>query len=151
MTVVVGFAGFFMLPDYPNQPNPRAFWFTSEHAQMARERLERHDRAPAVRITWVGAKYVLVPHALGGHSYAFPMLRTAYANISSRRTFVLWVSYFIPFLYIATVLAQYGYNYFNLFLKSLKNPDGKPTWSAQQVNAIPIGGGAINVLFGISQ
>ncbi len=65
-----------------------------------------------------------------------------------RRTFVLWISYFVPILYICTVLAQYGYNYFNLFLKSLKNADGTPTWTAQQVNAIPIGGGAINVLFG---
>lgn len=28
---------------------------------------------------------------------------------------------------------------FNLFLKSLKNPDGSPVWSVAQVNAIPIG------------
>ncbi|KAH8898921.1 major facilitator superfamily transporter [Thozetella sp. PMI_491] len=119
MTVVVGFAGIFMLPDYPNKPNPRAFWFTSEHAEMARERLNRHGRAQATRITWAGA----------------------------RRTFVLWISYFVPFLYIATVLAQYGYNYFNLFLQKAKNTDGTLTWSSQQVNAIPIGGGAITVLF----
>ncbi|KUI60970.1 putative transporter SEO1 [Cytospora mali] len=87
MTVVVGFAGFFMLPDYPSRPNP------------------------------------------------------------PKRTSRMWVSYFIPILYIATVLAQYGYNYFNLFLKSLKNPDGSPTWSTSQVNTIPIAGGAINVAF----
>lgn len=60
----------------------------------------------------------------------------------------MWVSYLIPALYIATVLAPYGYNYFNLFLKSLKNPDGTPTWTTEQVNAIPILGGAINVVFG---
>ncbi len=58
MTVVVGFAGFVMLPDYPNQPNPRAFWFKHEHSQMACERLERHGRAGARKITWSGAKYV---------------------------------------------------------------------------------------------
>ncbi|KUI66355.1 putative transporter SEO1 [Cytospora mali] len=119
MTVVVGFAGFFMLPDYPSRPNPRAFWFNAQHARMAQERLERHGRAEVKKITWKAAK----------------------------RTSRMWVSYFIPILYIATVLAQYGYNYFNLFLKSLKNPDGSPTWSTSQVNTIPIAGGAINVAF----
>ena len=45
------------------------------------------------------------------------------------------------------MLASYGYNYFGLFLKSLKNPDGTPTWSVENVNIIPVGGGAINVVF----
>ncbi|KAK0629258.1 major facilitator superfamily domain-containing protein [Bombardia bombarda] len=119
ITLAVGLAGFFMIPDYPNLPNPRAVWLTSDHVAMASERLERHGRADSKRITWASAK----------------------------RTFSMWISYFIPTLYIATVLAQYGYNYFNLFLKSLKNPDGSPTWSTEQVNAIPILGGAINVVF----
>lgn len=119
MTVVVGAAGFFMLPDYPSTPNPRAFWFTAEHSRMAVERLERHGRAEAKRITWAAA----------------------------RRTAGMWVSYFIPLLYIATVLAQYGYNYFSLFLKSVTNADGTPRWTTSQVNSIPIGGSAINVVF----
>ena len=120
ITLLIGLAGFFMLPDYPNNPNPRAVWLTAEHIDMASERLERHGRADSKRITWESAK----------------------------RTFSMWIAYFIPALYIATVLAQYGYNYFNLFLKALKNPDGTPTWTTEQVNAIPIAGGAINVLFG---
>lgn len=57
--------------------------------------------------------------------------------------------YFIAVLYISTVLASYGYAYFNLFLKSLKNADGTKTWTTSQVNAIPIGGGAIQVVFGM--
>jgi len=60
----------------------------------------------------------------------------------------MWITYLIPILYITTVLAPYGYNYFNLFLKSLTNPDGTPRWTTEQVNAIPIAGGAINVVFG---
>lgn len=56
MTLVVGLAGFFMLPDYPNQPNPRAFWLSDEHLSMANERLERHGRAEAKKITWASAK-----------------------------------------------------------------------------------------------
>ncbi|KAF3762724.1 MFS general substrate transporter [Cryphonectria parasitica EP155] len=120
MTVVVGLAGFFMLPDYPSQPNPRAsFWLTPEHTRVAQDRLERHGRAEVKKITWAAA----------------------------RRTAGMWVAYFVPLLYIATVLAQYGYNYFNLFLKSVTNSDGSPRWSTAQVNSIPIAGGAINVAF----
>lgn len=55
--------------------------------------------------------------------------------------------YVIAAIYIATVLAPWGYSYFNLFLKSLKNPDGTARWSTSEVNAIPIAGGAINVVF----
>lgn len=58
-------------------------------------------------------------------------------------------AYLIPALYITSVLAPYGYNYFNLFLKSLTNPDGTPRWTTEEVNSIPIAGGAINVLFGM--
>lgn len=120
MTLVVGLAGFFMLPDYPHRPNPRAqWWFTPAHARLAQHRLERAGRADAKKITWPAAK----------------------------RTARLWVAYLIPVLYMATVLASYGYNYFGLFLKALTRADGSRRWSVAQVNAIPIAGGAINVAF----
>lgn len=109
-----------MLPDLPNNPNPRAIWFTKEHAVLAMDRLERNGRAEPKKMSWAGAK----------------------------RTFSTWVVYFIAVLYISTVLASYGYAYFNLFLKSLKHADGTKVWTTSQVNAIPIGGGAINVVFG---
>lgn len=52
-------------------------------------------------------------------------------------------------LYIASVLAPYGYNYFNLFLKELKREeDGRPRWSVEEVNTIPILGNGVNVVFG---
>lgn len=66
----------------------------------------------------------------------------------SRRTFSSWVVYFIAILYIACVLASAGYGYFSLFLKSLKNADGTKVWSVSAINAIPIGGSAIQVVFG---
>ncbi|KAJ5366298.1 hypothetical protein N7541_000239 [Penicillium brevicompactum] len=119
ITVVWGFAGFFMIPDLPNRPNPRAFWFKKIHGELSLERLARNGRAEPKRMTWAGVK----------------------------RTFSGWVVYFISILYIATVLGTYGYVYFSLFLKSLKNPDGTARWSVTQVNAIPIGGSAINVVF----
>lgn len=84
--------------------------------------------------------------------------------------------YCFVILYVASVLAQGGYNCmslrsvsslphppcsfsdnrdanhlthmhthtdFNLWLKSLTNPDGTRRWSVAQINAIPIGGSAI--------
>lgn len=119
MTLVVGIAGFFMLPDYPHNPNPRAFWLTPAHTQLAQKRLQKDGRADSKRITWAAAK----------------------------RTAKMTITYAIPILYITTVLAQYGYNYFSLFLKSVKNADGTARWTTEQVNSIPIGGGAINVVF----
>ena len=119
ITVVWGFLGLVMLPDYPNKPNPRAFWFTKKHGEMALARLVRHKRAEPRPVTLASAK----------------------------RTFSSWVVYFIAILYAGTVLATYGYVYFGLFLKALKKPDGSPRWSVEEVNLIPTGAGAINVVF----
>ena len=119
MTVVWGFAGFAMIPDFPNKPNPRAVWFRRIHAELSMERLARHGRAEPKRMSWSAV----------------------------RRTFSGWVVYFITVLYSASVLGTYGYVYFNLFLESVKNPDGTHRWSTAQVNAIPIAGSAINVVF----
>ncbi|KAK4499541.1 hypothetical protein PRZ48_010057 [Zasmidium cellare] len=119
ITVIWGFAGIFMLPDYPNKRNPRAFWFSRNDQELAIGRLIRNKRAEPKRITWESAK----------------------------RTFSSWVIYFVAILYAGTVLATYGYVYFGLFLKALKKPDGSRRWSTEEVNVIPIGGGAINVVF----
>jgi hypothetical protein len=100
MTVVWGILGFFMLPDVPNNPNPRAFWFKKIDQELAMERLARHGRAEPKKLSWAGTK----------------------------RAFSGWTLYFIAALYIATVHAQGGYQYFNLFLKSLTNPDGTKRW-----------------------
>ncbi|KAF9264491.1 MFS general substrate transporter [Marasmius fiardii PR-910] len=119
MTVGVAIFGFFMIPDFPNSPNPSAFWFRKDHAEMALERLKRHNRAEPKAISWGSAK----------------------------RTFSGWMVYFITILYTATVLASWGYSYFSLFLKSLKKPDGTNVWSVSEINTIPIGGQAIQVAF----
>ena len=121
ITVIWGSLGFLMLPDYPNKPNPRAVWFNKSHGELAMERLVRHKRAEPRKVSWAGIK----------------------------RTFTSWIAYFIPVLYVATVLSTYGNVYIALFLKALKNPDGTPRWTTVQVNAIPIGGSAINVVFGM--
>lgn len=119
MTVVWGFAGLFMMPDYPNRPNPRAFWFRTGDAELSMLRLARNGRMEPKKVSWAGAK----------------------------RTFSGWVVYFVAVLYVATVLGTYGNVYFSLFLKSLTRADGSARWSTAQVNAIPIGAYGINVVF----
>lgn len=57
MTVTCGGLGLVMLPDYPNRPNPRAIWFTRQHAELALERLSRHGKAKPKSVSWAGAKY----------------------------------------------------------------------------------------------
>ncbi|CCC11109.1 unnamed protein product [Sordaria macrospora k-hell] len=119
---------------YPNSPNPRSLlstspritshtsfgWLSDKHVEVAEDRLKRHGRSDSKKITWPAAK----------------------------RTFRMWIAYFIPMLYIASVLAPYGYNYFNLFLKELKREeDGRPRWSVKEVNTIPILGNGVNVVF----
>jgi hypothetical protein len=57
MTVIIGFFGFVMLPDTPNQPNPWArWWFTKDHERIALERLSRYGRSESKKITWAAAK-----------------------------------------------------------------------------------------------
>ncbi|KKY16596.1 putative major facilitator superfamily transporter [Diplodia seriata] len=118
ITVVWGCLGIFMLPDLPNKPNPAAFWFSKSHGEVAMGRLARHKRAEPEKLTWAAAK----------------------------RTFSSWIVYFIAALYCATVLSTSGNSYIGLFLKAIRRPDGTARWSTVQVNAIPIGASAINVV-----
>ncbi|KAJ7769037.1 putative allantoate permease [Mycena olivaceomarginata] len=67
MTIVVGLAGFVFLPDYPNNPNPRAFWFTTNDGKIAMARLERHGRAEPKPISWAGASFCWVLMCVSGH------------------------------------------------------------------------------------
>ncbi|CAK4031342.1 Major facilitator superfamily domain, general substrate transporter [Lecanosticta acicola] len=119
ITVVWGVFGIFMIPDYPNKRNPQAFWFSRNDQELAISRLIRNKRAEPKKITWAAAK----------------------------RCFSSWVVYFVTVLYDGIVLATYGYVYFSLFLKAQKKADGSDRWSTEEVNIIPVGGGAINVVF----
>ena len=60
MTLAIGVAGVYMIPDHPSRPNPRALWLTEERSQMGVRRLTRHKRTESKRITWASAKCVRV-------------------------------------------------------------------------------------------
>lgn len=67
----------------------------------------------------------------------------------NRRTFTTWLVYVVTAMYIAMVCGTLGYNYFNLFLKALRNGDGSLRWTVEEINLIPIGGSVITVVFGM--
>ncbi|ODN96233.1 hypothetical protein I350_08232 [Cryptococcus amylolentus CBS 6273] len=112
------FASLFLIPDFPSKPNPWAFWLRPKHIDQAMDRVARFRRADNKKFTFRSVKKAIFS----------PLF------------------YFFVVMYVATVLGQGGYSYFNLWLKSLKNDDGTARWSVAQINAIPIGGGAISVV-----
>jgi len=118
ITMIYALAGYWMIPDFPNMPNPRSFWLRPKDIDMAIERTSQFRRAANKKFTWQTVK------------------RTAKSPLL----------YFFITLYPACVLAQAGYQYFSLFLKTVKNDDGSLVWSISAINAIPIGGGAIAVV-----
>lgn len=118
MTVVWAALGLILIPDFPTKPNPWAFWLKPRHVEIAKERTQRFRRADNKKFTLASIK----------------------------RTFSQPLFYFFITLYPAAVLAQAGYQYFSLFLKSLKDANGNPLWTVTAVNAIPIGGSAITVV-----
>ncbi|KAH8718503.1 Pantothenate transporter liz1 [Beauveria bassiana] len=120
ITVFWGFAGYFMIPDMPNKPNPWSFWFKRVHSELALGRLARTNRIDAKPISWSGA----------------------------RRTFTNRLVYVIAVLYIAMVLGTSGADYFGLFLKSVHTSDGARRWTTTDVNVIPIGA-IIAIMVGI--
>ncbi|OAA62130.1 Major facilitator superfamily transporter [Cordyceps fumosorosea ARSEF 2679] len=134
ITVVWGLAGYFMIPDMPNKPNPWAFWFKKVHSELALSRLARTNRVDAKPISWSGARLVSLislVHTRLGMSNAGPS--------PCRRTFTHWLVYIVAVLYIAMVLGTSGADYFGLFLKSVRRSDGSQRWTTTDVNVIPIG------------
>lgn len=81
MTVALGLAGFVMIPNWPDKPNPWAIWMKPHHYAIAQARTARFKRASNKKFTWSTVK----------------------------RSVKLPLFYLIPCLYVATVLAQAGY------------------------------------------
>ncbi|KAL1409279.1 hypothetical protein Q8F55_006112 [Vanrija albida] len=118
LTVALAVGGFFLIPGYPSKKNPRAFWLNERHLEIANERSKRFGRAA----------------------------NKSFNLRAVKRAFKTPQTLLIPTLYVASQLAQQGYLYFNLWLKSLKNADGSPRWSITQVNALPMAGYAASIL-----
>ncbi|WVF65973.1 hypothetical protein IAT40_000711 [Kwoniella sp. CBS 6097] len=117
LTLVVALAGFLLIPDFPTKPNPRAFWLRPRHVEVAVGRSAKFKRADNKKFTLASVKKAVT----GPLFYLFVLM------------------------YVSSVLAQASYQYFNLWLTSLKHADGTRVWSVAQVNLIPLIGGAITI------
>lgn len=118
MTIGMAIIGPFLIPDFPDKPNPRAFWLTKRDYEIARMRLNRFRRVDVKPINLATFKRTLTNPAT-------------------------WMALY---LYVGMLIAVSGIDYFQLWLKSLVNPDGSRVWGITQLNAIPMGGRAMQIV-----
>ncbi|KAL4759702.1 major facilitator superfamily domain-containing protein [Aspergillus foveolatus] len=117
-TIFVALIAFVLLPGYPERPNPLSkIYLKDRHIEIALARGRRVGRKPQTGITIK----------------------------SFLRTFKIW-------FFWAIVLSwpignnTVPTNYFNLWLKSLKNADGTAKYSVGMLNYLPIAGQAIQLV-----
>lgn len=115
MTICVALMGPFMIPDFPDSPNPRAFWFKLRDKEIAQARLKRFRRESPNPIN--------IPTFL--------------------RTFKNPMTYMMIWIYVGMLIAQSACDYFQLWLKSLEHADGSKVWTKTMLNALPLGGYAL--------
>ncbi|KAF4844413.1 Pantothenate transporter FEN2 [Colletotrichum siamense] len=117
-TIVVALAAFFILPGYPERPNPLSkFYMTDRHIEIAVARGRRIGRKPQIGIT---VKSFL-------------------------RCFTFWQLWAIAIAW--PVGGNFTpASYFNLWLKSLKNSDGTVKYSVAMLNYLPIAGQGLQLI-----
>ncbi|KAL1852413.1 hypothetical protein Daus18300_012172 [Diaporthe australafricana] len=117
-TIAVALAAFFLLPGYPERPNPLAkFYLKPRHIEIALARARRVSRKPQIGITLKDFLRCFTFWQLWAFGIAWPLAGNTIPS-----------------------------NYFNLWLKSLKNPDGTKIYSVALLNYIPIAGQAIQLV-----
>ncbi|CCH44005.1 putative transporter SEO1 [Wickerhamomyces ciferrii] len=116
MTIVVAVSGFFIVPDTPENGGAK-YWMNDDDRRIALERMERAGRKTKRNMT----------------------LKTFISTFTDWKT---W-SFVLIFAVKGWTIAP---NYFNLYLKSLKNSDGSKTYTISQLNTIPIGGNALQII-----
>ncbi|KAL6707903.1 hypothetical protein ACN47E_003577 [Coniothyrium glycines] len=120
ITILLGLIGLFIVPDSP--ANTRALWLTQREKQLSRERLERHGVEPAR----------IIP------------LRVLRAKL------LLLVKHPLTYLYIAAFAqnawAHRANSYILLYLKGVTDTSGRTLYTTYQVNLIPLGGYALQII-----
>jgi len=131
MTVIVGAGGLVLYPDWPDRPNRWAFWLTKRDKEIAAERLDRTHRVSPNPVTWKTMKRVLLNPIMW-------MMVCIYVSMLIAPSGNACESLDRGQLRSATYCPV-----FNLWLRSLTNPDGSKVWSVNSLNAIPIAGFAL--------
>lgn len=116
MTVIVAAAGFFIIPNTPT--NGGARWMTKEHVMLSQQRMERIGRQTR-------------------HAFHFVDFKKTYFD------YKFWV---FALAYVPWAWGLLSTSYFNLWLDSLRLADGARRYSVAQVNLIPLGGYAIQIV-----
>lgn len=116
MTVIVAAAGYIMIPSVPGES--KVFWMTEEDNMISRSRMDRVKKLPPTRLN----KAIL------------------------KQTFSSWLLYVFAFAYSFWSWSQNANTWIILYLKALKNADGTKRFSVQEINAIPIGGYALQLI-----
>ncbi|KAF2801151.1 major facilitator superfamily transporter [Melanomma pulvis-pyrius CBS 109.77] len=111
-TIAVALLGFLILPGYPERPNPLAkFYLKPRHIEIALARSRRVGRKPQIGITVRSFIRCFTYWQLWAFAIAWPIGSNVVPS-----------------------------NYFNLWLKSLKNPNGTKKYSVAMLNYLPIVG-----------
>ncbi|KAF6821200.1 pantothenate transporter [Colletotrichum plurivorum] len=117
-TILVALAAFFFLPGYPERPNPLSkFYMKPRHLEIALARGRRVSRKPQIGITVKSFLRCFTFWQLWAIAIAWPIGGN-----------------FTPA------------NYFNLWLKSLRNPDGTVKYSVAMLNYLPIAGQGVQLV-----
>ncbi|ODV68295.1 putative pantothenate transporter [Hyphopichia burtonii NRRL Y-1933] len=107
ITVVIALSGFFLIPDTPD--NGGAKWMTPGEISIAKSRVEKLGRRTVRKFEW--KKYF--------------------------KPFLDYRFYIITLAYSGWDLGSSATSYITLWLKAMKNSDGTPKYSVQQVDLIP--------------
>ncbi|KAK8079357.1 hypothetical protein PG997_007175 [Apiospora hydei] len=121
ITVFLGLLGLLIVPDSP--ANTRAIWLTATEKRISRERMERHNIQPARLIPWrvLRAKLVLLLR----HPLTWMFLAVFAQNAWAGR----------------------ANSYILLYLKGVTDAStGRPLYTTYQVNLIPLGGYALQIV-----
>ncbi|KAH7170010.1 major facilitator superfamily domain-containing protein [Dactylonectria macrodidyma] len=120
ITVGQGLIGFVIIPDSPAYT--RAIWLTDAEKVMARKRMNEFGANTSQ----------LIPASV--------------LKKKLRKLIVHPVTYFFLFAFAFSAWAHRANAYFVLFLESLTDSDGNQRYSTYQINVIPLGGYALQIL-----
>lgn len=116
MTVLVALVGYFVIPNTPT--NGGARWMTKEDVSLSQHRMDRIGRNT----------------------------KNKFSFLDFKKTYLDYKFWVFALAYVPWAWGLLSTSYFNLWLKSLKLPDGSQRYSVQQVNLIPLGGYAIQIV-----
>lgn len=120
ITIAQGLIGFFIIPDTPAYT--RALWLTEAEKEIARRRMREFGSSTSQ----------LIPASI--------------LKQKLRKLVVHPVTYFYLFAFAFNAWSLRANSYFVLYLESLTDSNGDRLYSTYQVNVIPLGGYALQIL-----